>query len=439
MLDKAPSPGIASASTGHGLEEGVLAALGRFTGWLDAYGETSWDHQSFFAGPIGGGAKKLYYRHKLVGTAAVAPMIFFEAFLPSARRLFHHPIRFPIADAHYAMGFAYLYGAGGKPEHLDRAVHFLDVLQETRCAGFEEYCWGYPFDWVTRNGTVAAQTPLITSTPYMYEAFLQCHGLRPQEEWKTVLASIARHAANDIKEFKVSEDSASSSYSPFDGGGVINAAAYRAFLLTSASRVFANKRYGEAAERNLNFVLDAQNPDGSWYYAVDGVRDFVDHFHTCFVMKALAKIHSLTGHERCLAALARGVDYYLAHLFDSDGLPKPFAKAPRLTVYKRELYDCAECINLCLLLRDRFPQLQSTLDTVVSAILRDWIKPDGSFRSRQLLVGWDNVPMHRWAQSQMFRSLAFFVHSARSTRSAAAPDSREQGQTLANIPPVLTN
>ena len=23
----------------------------------------------------------------------------------------------------------------------------------------------------------------------------------------------------------------------------------------------------------------------------DGVRDFVDHFHTCFVMKALAKIH----------------------------------------------------------------------------------------------------------------------------------------------------
>ena len=45
-------------------------------------------------------------------------MIFFEAFLPSARRLFHHPIRFPIADAHYAMGFAYLYGATGKPEHL---------------------------------------------------------------------------------------------------------------------------------------------------------------------------------------------------------------------------------------------------------------------------------------------------------------------------------
>jgi hypothetical protein len=41
--------------------------------------------------------------------------------------------------------------------------------------------------------------------------------------------------------------------------------------------------------------------------------------------------------------------------------------------------------------------------------LSDWIKPDGSFRSRKLMFGWDNVPMHRWAQSQMFRALAFYL------------------------------
>jgi len=61
---------------------------------------------------------------------------------------------------------------------------------------------------------------------------------------------------------------------------------------------------------------------------MDGVRDFIDHFHTCFVMKALAKIHSLTGHEGSLEALSRGVDYYLNNLFAEDGLPKPFSKAP---------------------------------------------------------------------------------------------------------------
>ena len=87
----------------------LASILEKFVVWLEGYGEASWDHQSYFAGPIGGWAKALYYRQKLLGTAAVAPMIFSEAFLPAARRLFHHPIRFPIADAHYAMGFAFLH------------------------------------------------------------------------------------------------------------------------------------------------------------------------------------------------------------------------------------------------------------------------------------------------------------------------------------------
>jgi len=344
-------------------------------------------------------------------------MIFCEAALPSARRLFHRPVRFPIADAHYAMGFAFLYEATGDFSQLENAVHFLTELKKSRCHAFKEYCWGYPFDWVTRNGVLKKQTPLITTTPYVYEAFLQVFELNPQDEWKQTLESIARHAAMDIKDFRTSERASSCSYTPYDSGGVINAAAYRAFLLTSASQFFSNDDYRKIAERNLNFVLDNQNTDGSWYYAADGVRDFVDHYHTCFVMKALAKIHALTGHEACGEALARGVAYYQKNLFEEDGLPKPFSKAPRLTVYKRELYDCAECINLCLLLRGRFPQLETTLETVVEGILKDWIKPDGSFRSRRLHVGWDNVPMHRWGQSQMFRALAFYLREAREASS----------------------
>jgi hypothetical protein len=413
-----------AVKTSDPLEARVSDVLTDFTDWLGSHGEKSWDFQSFFAGSVGGRAKALYYRHKLIGTAAVAPMIFCEAFLPSARRLFHHPMRFPIADAHYAMGFAFLYQATGDFSQLENSIHFLTELKESRCPEFKEYCWGYPFDWVWHGGTIKRETPLITTTPYVYEAFLQVHQLLQSEdrgqrsevrgqtlldEYTQVLESIARHAAADIKDLRTSETASSCSYTPFLEGKVVNAAAYRAFLLTSASKLFSNEDYWRIAERNLNFVLENQNPDGSWFYAVDGVRDFVDHFHTCFVMKALAKIHSLTGHPGIVEALGKGVSYYSNNLFDSDGLPKPFSRAPRLTVYKRELYDCAECINLCLLLRDRFPQLETTLEKVVTHILEAWAKPDGSFRSRKLHLGWDNVPMHRWGQSQMFRALAFYL------------------------------
>jgi hypothetical protein len=421
----------------------VSDVLTDFIDWLDGYGEKSWDFQSFFAGPVGGRAKALYYRHRFMGTAAVAPMVFCEALLPAARRLFHHPMRFPIADAHYAMGFAFLYEATGDFSQLENAIHFLTELKKSHCAEFKEYCWGYPFDWVWRGGTIKRQTPLITTTPYVYEAFHQVSeilssdirplssDIRPlnlRDEYTQILESIARHARFDIKDTRASEKASSCSYTPYLPGVVINAAAYRAFLLTKASQVFAEQDYWRIAERNLNFVLENQNPDGSWFYAVDGVRDFIDHFHTCFVMKALAKIYSLTGDPEILEAVTKGVSYYLENLFDEDGLPRPFSKAPRLTIYKRELYDCAECINLCVLLRDRFPALERILETVVAHILKSWVKRDGSFRSRKLHLGWDNVPMHRWGQSQMFRSLAFYLAEVSKHRS----DSSELPNKSAN-------
>ena len=394
----------------------IRTALRRFVAWLDRYGETSYDFQSFFAGRLGRGAKALYYRKPLLGTLAVAPMVLCEAFIPSARRFFWVPQRFPIADAHYAMGFAFLSRTLGEQAYQRRAVHFLEVLREVRCPGYEHDGWGYPFDWETVYGTIKAGTPLITTLPYVYEAFREVHQLDMDEQWRKIMLSIAQHALLDYRDIETSPRAASCTYtpSPDDPGRVVNASAYRASLLMRAALDFSEDKYREAAERNMNFVLESQNPDGSWYYAIDGRRDFVDHFHTCFVLKALAKIETLTGESRCTEAIERGVAYYVSHLFDEQRLPKPFSRSPRLTVYRRELYDYAECLNLATLLRGRFPEL----DAIVVAVLRDvldrWQRPDGAFRSRQLLLGWDNVPMHRWAQSQMFRSLSFLLDQGKS-------------------------
>jgi len=393
------------------------ASLRRFLGWLEGYGETSFDHQSFFAGPIGGRAKALYYKNPLLGIPAVAPMILFEALAPAARQFFWKQQRFPIADAHYAMGFMFLSETLAERKYYTKSLHFLDILEQTRSRGYEYFCWGYPFDWVTAaNGIIAAGTPLITTTPYVFEAFSQAYRMDKNEKWLAVMRSIAEHAIQDIKDFSTSSSASSCSYTPFDQGGVINASAYRAFMLTSASVQLSDERYWKVAERNIEFVLQSQQQNGSWYYSMDGKRDFVDHFHTCFVLKALAKIDHLTGHQGVRDGIAKGVSYYVDNLFDEEGLPKPFSKAPRLTVYKRELYDYAECINLCVLLKNQFHELDNVLTTVVEDLLANWQKADGSFRARKLFLGWDNVPMHRWAQSQVFRSLSFLLSAENAKR-----------------------
>src|SRR6185437_5551913 len=275
----------------------VKDAVLRFVSWLDRFGETSYDHQSYFASDLGRAAKALYYRKPALGILAVAPMIFSEAFIPSARRLFWIKQRFPIADAHYAMGFAYLHQVLEDECYYRRAVHFLEVLLQTRNSGFERHAWGYPFNWETRAGTLPANTPFITTLPYVYEAFRQVYEIDGDRKWMDIMRSIADHGLLDYQDFVKSDRASCCAYNPGppEPSGVVNASAYRAFLLTRAGVDFDDPRYSKAAKRNLNFVLESQNHNGSWFYSMDGQRDFVDHFHTCFVLKALAKIEAITG------------------------------------------------------------------------------------------------------------------------------------------------
>jgi hypothetical protein len=399
------------------------SAVSRFVDWLDRYGEESYDFQTYYSGSLGRRAKRLYYRRPILGTLAVLPMVFSEAFFPAGRRLYWKPQRIPIADAHYAMGFSFLAEMSGDDSYYRRAVHFLDVLQESRCPGYDEYCWGYPFHWETLLGTIPPETSLITTIPYVYEAFQQAYRIDGNVQWHRIMHSIAQHAFCDYKDVPTSSTASSCPYTPTPNHSlmVVNANAYRAYLLTNAAIEFSDTRYQNSAERNLNFVLEAQNPDGSWFYALDGKRSFIDHFHTCFVLKALAKIEALTGNASCTNAIERGVDYYTRSLFDEDGVPKPFSRAPRLTVYRRELYDYAECINLAVLLRGRFPTLDRYLSITLDKILNSWQTTEGSFRSRQLYFGWDNTPMHRWASSQLFRSLCFLLCTS-SRRRTSLPE-----------------
>src|SRR5258708_29148210 len=237
----------------------VLQTVQRFVEWLDGYGEVSYDFQSYFSSDLGRAAKALYYRKPLLGTLAVSPMVFSEAFVPSGRRLFWKPQRFPIADAHYAMGFALLAKTYEQDEYYKRAVHFLEVLIETRCPGYDNYCWGYPFNWETVRGTIWQGTPLITTVPYVYEAFKQVHEVDGDEKWRVIMRSIAEHALHDYKDIETSPKASTCSYSPNPTHSVqvVNANAYRAFLLPCASVDFSENKYRTVAERNLNFVLEA--------------------------------------------------------------------------------------------------------------------------------------------------------------------------------------
>jgi hypothetical protein len=380
-------------------------AVRSFVCWLDAFGEWSQDPYDFWAS-VGGRAKTLYYRRRLVGKVAAAPFVLLDLVAPRTRALVRRRDRFPIADAHYAMGFFALARAEDDPRHIRRGRAFLNALEQSRSPLFEDPAWGYPFDWPTRYGVYRAGWPLITSTPYGYEAFEAGHAAVGDSAYAEVMKGAARFAAERIPVTPVGPGSEAAAYTPFDRRQVVNASAYRGFLLTAGGRRFDREDWLLAARRNLAFVLQSQRDDGSWPYSTDGPDDFVDNFHTCFVLKNLVKIWALTGNEEVREAIGAGYHFYLGQLLDETGRPIPFARRRRLTLHRRDLYDYAEGINLAHLIQREIPAARGVLESLVRDLIDRWILPDGHFVTRELVVGRNTIPYHRWAQSQTFHSLA---------------------------------
>jgi hypothetical protein len=381
-------------------------AVRSFVCWLDAFGEWSQDPYDFWAS-VGGHAKTLYYRRRLLGKLATAPFVMLDMVAPWTRALVRPRARFPIADAHYAMGFFALARTEDDPRsHIRRGRAFLDALERSRSPLFEDPAWGYPFDWPTRYGVWRAGWPMITCTPYGYEAFETGHAALGDARYIEIMRGVVRFAAERIPVTPLGPGVDVSAYTPFDHRQVVNANAYRAFLLNAGGRRFEREDWLVAGRRNVAYVLQSQLDDGSWPYSTDGPDDFVDNFHTCFVLKNLFKIWNLTRDEEVREAIEAGYRFYLDQLLDETGRPIPFARRPRLTLHRRDLYDYAEGINLAHLIQDEIPAARGVLESLVRDLIKRWMLPDGHFVTRETVVGRNTIPYHRWAQSQTFHALA---------------------------------
>ena len=105
--------------------------LTRFIEWLDNYGETSWDHQSFFAGPVGGKAKSLYYRQRLLGTGGCCTDdLCAKRFCP--QRAVFFTVRFDFRSPTRIMQWAsrFLYEVTGETAPSSTSNTFSDRAQE---------------------------------------------------------------------------------------------------------------------------------------------------------------------------------------------------------------------------------------------------------------------------------------------------------------------
>jgi len=343
----------------------------------------------------------LEFSEPVLGAFAVAPSIACDLFVPGCRRLLAPRRRHPISMAQLGLGLLNLYRASGDRRHLEDAEAFVKPLLDVAAAVPGGVGWGMNFDWPTVDGVVRRHTPCHTQTAYAYDFFAALADTGAAPKYEDLLQRIAQHTSRDYHEWREA-DHLISAYSTADRRRIVNANSYRMALLLDAGQRFGVAEYTEKGLATLAYVLSMQQADGAWPYSE--TEPFVDTFHTCFVIKNLIRARRASAVDPATvdAALDHGLRYYLGALFDDDGLPVPFAVAPRLTLQRYDAYDIAESIGLLAELRIE-PERLARLVRFVSQRLQT---SAGWFRFRIYRVPTPaGIPYMRWANSAMFLAL----------------------------------
>ena len=221
-----------------------------FLHWLKKYGNHSYDQYDFWATSYGQLSKKVFYSNKILGTPLVFPYVFLDNFSPRMRSKFRNKSRFPIADAHYSMGFLNLYKITGNNSYLKISESYLKSLLRSSIKTKNGISWGYPFDWQTSWGNYRRHTPLITTTPYCLEAFIDFTYNVKNNKYDKEILSIISALSKDFPNSFIDSKTLSSNYSSLEDNNnlIINASSYRAYGLSLGYSYTGNKSFIKACK-----------------------------------------------------------------------------------------------------------------------------------------------------------------------------------------------
>jgi hypothetical protein len=280
-----------------------------------------------------------------------------DTFLNNRRRLCYTAQEYPIVRAIAALSLLNLYRRTPQGDLLDAIVLHLNWLVAHTCTGYSGPCWGLDFEYpVSTTVEYDSNTPLSTITPYALEAFVRYAVLTDDGRFDNVIRGVFRFLEGDLCIMNESDKYLATSYAARRDRIVVNAVSYTMYSYAMLLPYLAGEERS-AAEAKLKklyaYVINAQRVDGSWFYSPES-KSFIDCFHSCIILKNIAKTAALVKLENWERIVSRGYSYLLDHMLDPKlFLFQRFSISNKLSIVKFDLYDNAEMLNLGILLDDR--------------------------------------------------------------------------------------
>jgi hypothetical protein len=301
---------------------------------------------------------------------------------------------------------SYALGVIPGEEGRSRLAGTLRALEALRCTGFEEPCWGYHFDVQTRVFFYPAGSPNTIATVFAGLALLDAYEATGEERLLELAVGTGDFFMRHVPQTD-DGDGAFFGYLVGDRTPIHNANTLVCALLARLARHTGREDMRAAAEAGLRWAIGRQRLDGSWPYGEQPHLDWVDNFHTGYVLDSLMFSAEAGIEVDGGAALERGLSYYRQALFLQDGTPK---YTPDST-YPIDSQCVAQAIQTLTLAGSRDPAYGAFAWRVFEFAIRRMQRRDGSYifqRRRR----WSNAtPLIRWMAAPMLEALTVLRRS----------------------------
>jgi hypothetical protein len=305
----------------------------------------------------------------------------------------------PKALGLFLTGMLRRYRLTGDRRYAVTARWLAHKLLDLRSDGYRGAAWGYPFPWQSRAFFVPRWTPTVVNTAFVAHALLDTARLLGDEACLEAARSACTFLLTDLH--RTERDGALClSYTPLDRLCVHNANILGASLLARVGRLTGDEELIDAARRSARYLLRHQRPDGSWWYAEPEYQNWVDSFHTGFLLVALRQVIRYARFDEAQPALRRGHRFFLRRFFERDGTPRYYhdrtepidVHCPtQAFVTISELWDIEPAPHL--------------LQRTARWFLERMRAPEGYFFYRLGRLGPNRIPYLRWSQAWAYHGL----------------------------------
>ena len=314
------------------------------------------------------------------------------------------------AVALFALAELSMFRSSGDEQHHENAAMLLDMLRGLAITGVTSSgeptkAFGYNFDWQSRVFYAPKDTPTIVPTAFVARAFVESYKLFGEEGDLEFAKEICGFILNELETPHRTEDEICFSYKPKDTSLIYNASLLAGETLAAVGAIISSDEMRDAAAKAMRFVLRRQNEDGSWLYGPGSKHQWIDNFHTAFVLSSLDRINENLGNEEAEAAIRKGLSYWIDNLFLDDGTPKYFDRE----IYPIDIHSAGAAIATLSELKDLDDRVLPLAEKIADWTISNLRDPAGFFYYQKGRLMTVKTPFMRWGQAWMAYGLAKLI------------------------------